>query len=126
MLQEFFSLTKTGIIIRIIQLLLDYFSEMNWQRAVIRYTKCIVFSLALTLVSGLVSNGTRYGDGPSGASETDLYGFPHTWRTYTYGSKIWSYDFGNLIFNVLELSVLSFLVLLFIDRVTGNNNFMSL
>jgi hypothetical protein len=56
------------------------------------------------------------------SSEVDFYRFPHTWRTYTHGSKIWSYDFGILILNVLEISVLSFLVLLFIDPEAGKNN----
>jgi hypothetical protein len=93
---------------------------MDWRRAGIRYAKCIVFSIAFTLVLGLPSNGTRYSDfAPFGSSEVDLYGFPHTWRTYTHGSKIWSYDFGILILNVFEVSVYSFLVLLFIDFETG-------
>ena len=90
---------------------------MHLRKEVTIFSKCLIFSIILTLLMGLVSNATAYGDGPNTSYEKDLYGFPHTWRYYIRGNG-WEYDYNWLIINIIEVSFFTYFIVWFIDRNT--------
>ncbi len=79
---------------------------MNWEKAVITFAKCVVVSLIFQLIVSTISNGFT--------GDTDLYGFPNTWKFHTKWVG-WRYDYGVLIRDIFDVPVFFYLITLFIE-----------